>query len=359
MPQRATPRPPDGLQPWPGERTVSLAFDAGRFLVDSNSVRIGLGDQLLFSPLSVLPLSGALSPVFARRSQVLSGVKLMYGGRLGAADAVTPAQARGYVVLFDVPRTASGAPIVDLWRYPELLAPYGATERAGGAAALLIQGLELLPAGAVARLRAEYVAPTLTSARLALPPTALISRITSSFLWRQDYQLVGAKPGEFARWSTARGSYIEFQFRTRQVGPRLAVAGTLGWQGRRPARGSPTVLYYVPGLSAEDTLASLALRQIIGRPLSADTTYAVVFAPGDSVIGAPMLRYASHLLWRGEVQLARAVLVTPPNEAIRSPCGRAPEELWTLGVPLSTVSRSPAAAVATHETACPRSPLRQ
>lgn len=177
-------------------------------LVHAGDAVIRFGDDLL--PLRAVggaPLGGRFNG---------ASVETVYGGRL-TSTLIAPDSVRGKVVIFSLPLGGDGRPV------PSIVGASGAViESFRGAAAILIAGLEALPAGAIAFLRQ----PT-----MSLATSAPVTRI----------------PG--ARITTeAAERAMGASFATLRVGARgRPLSGAFGLIWRNPAARARNVIALVRG----------------------------------------------------------------------------------------------------------------
>jgi hypothetical protein len=142
----------------------------------------------LLTGIDALPVVGG-SPLRAATQVAFRDVELLYGGRLGAADAVRPAMVRGKAVLFDPPLSERGGVHWEPWSWTAVL------ERYHGAAVILVASLDWVPEHWRARL---LLPDPSTAIPTDAPRVVLVSRAAASML-RDASTLVGQR----GQWDVA------------------------------------------------------------------------------------------------------------------------------------------------------------
>ncbi len=154
--------------------------------------RFLVGDTV-FHPADYLPIVRAPGVDLPTRVS-LRHARIVYGGVLGAANAVSPFDVRGKVAVFLPPLNVEGSLVPEVWRYQELLEPYLLRDTV---LAIIIVGLELLSPHAEEMLRAPAIVPLVTGRPRDYPPLVLVRRQVASFLLNNDVDDVA--PGFLSR----------------------------------------------------------------------------------------------------------------------------------------------------------------
>jgi hypothetical protein len=201
--------------------------------LDEPHTRFLVGDTV-FHPDDFLPIIHARG-VDVTPSMALRFGRIVYGGVLGATNAVAPFDVRGKVVVFLPPLNAEGHLVPEVWRYQELLEPYLLRDTA---LAVVMVGLDLLGPGAEQRLRAPTIVPRITGRPRDYPPLLLVRRQVASFLLNNDVDDV---PPGFASRHLGHDfptdlTQLRFRPADREL-PQRATLFTAERPGRRGALG--------------------------------------------------------------------------------------------------------------------------
>jgi hypothetical protein len=136
------------------------------------------------------PIPGVAGLDFPVRASA-SAVPIVFGGRLGANDAIKADSVKGKLVVLLAPFDRSGRPAFQVWEFDQQLEAYHA------AAGVLVATLELLPTEIVNMVNDEQMELKKDEAPSLKPPVVMLTRAAAR-------QLLGFSP-DSARVGTAAG----------------------------------------------------------------------------------------------------------------------------------------------------------
>jgi hypothetical protein len=96
-----------------------------------------------------LPITSGAGLSLPQHASAPYGPRYLFGGRLGAPDAIKPSETNGRLVVFFAPRRTNGQPDYQLWNSRAALATYTS------AAALFVATLDLTPRSVILEMQAE------------------------------------------------------------------------------------------------------------------------------------------------------------------------------------------------------------
>jgi hypothetical protein len=224
-----------GFAPAGDRRTFYIEEAVAEVRLDQSRAELRIGDTVIVHGIDFVPLTGPSVMPFPQAATVRNG-RTTFGGVLGSSRAVPPAAVRGRAVVFLPPVTPEGAPIYEVWQYPELFEPYYTKD---SVSVIFVVGLDLMPVRAVEWLHVSHTAVRRRTGRLDLPPVVMVSRPAATMLIGWEYDNLA--PGELGL-SQHSSFPVAFDLRyalseQKTLPPARAVVGERG-----TARGAPVVL---------------------------------------------------------------------------------------------------------------------
>ena len=165
-----------GLKPMGENGTYYQVVPLVNSKLDMVSATLKSDGRPLVAGRDFQPVPGVLGLDFPVHANVQSA-PFVFGGRLGANDAIRPDSAKGKIIVFTPPVGQNGMPGYQIWALDQQLASYK------DAAGVLVSSLELTPPPLIAVLQDEQMELQKPESQSDKPPIAIISQATVSQLF--------------------------------------------------------------------------------------------------------------------------------------------------------------------------------